>query len=117
MKSYTFNLPDSIAHLQTNSIVFLCTMWNGYAKVRSGGNIPAKDVHQALFQKYGDSIKVWSRRGHFLANCGYLKEPGSHLGENYVFTDKFRELFQLYEQDLGKIVLEHEKESKRLRRI
>lgn len=117
MKSYTFDLSGSRTHLQINSIVFLYTMWNEYSKGHLSDNISAKDVHQTLFQKYGDSINVWSRRGHFLANCGYLKEPGTHLEQNYIFTNKFCELFKLYYQDLERIIIEYNKKCKRLHTI
>jgi hypothetical protein len=113
MKSYAFDLLGNKAHLQTNSIIFLYTMWNEYAKGRSGKDVLAKDVQQTLFQKYGDSIKVWGKRGHFLANCGYLKEPGAPMDANYIFTNKFLKLFKLYYKNLENIVLEYNERHKR----
>ena len=114
MKSYTFDLLGSKAHLKTNSIIFLYAMWNNYAKGRPSNDVLAKSLHQTLFEEYGDSIEVWSRRGHFLANCGYLVEPGSHKEGSYTFTNKFCELFKLYYQSLEEIVLEYNKEHKKL---
>ena len=117
MKSYTFDLLGNKAHLKTNSIIFLYAMWNGYSKGHLSDDVLAKNVHQTLFEEYGDSIKVWSRRGHFLSNCGYLVEPGSHKEGSYTFTNKFRELFKLYYQNLEEIVLEYDKETKKLQTV
>ena len=117
MKSYTFDLLGSKTHLKTNGIVFLFAMWNEYGKGHSSKDVLAKNVYQTLFDEYGDSLKVWSKRGHVLANCGYLVEPGSHKEGNYTFTNKFRELFKLYYHSLEEIVLEHDKKFKKLQTV